>query len=199
MSHCLLLGATLLVVIAATRLSRPRGRKESDGFVQGCSDARYVADRRSPEWRWFHGVFDLYNGAGGDPDYWEQEEAFRHFYIGWQVEDADDAFELIEAYQDSRVKLAFDKVRLIIAAGWLSDAESRRICEEAKRELQATFEGWEELACSIQEGRAQWHGGETPAVRQRMDRGFLAFARDHVFHRLSFHEGISAHVTQPIC
>lgn len=148
------------MVVIASRFTRPRGRKESDGFVDGCSDKRYIADRRVPERRWFHGVYAMYNGSEGDPAYWEQEHAIRHFYVGWQVEGPEDAFELIQAYQESRVNLAFDKVRLIIvaqvcvAAGWLSQDDAWRICEEAKVQLQASFDSWESLARAVQEGRA---------------------------------------------
>lgn len=153
---------------------------------------RYYADRKDPVKAWFHGIYALQYGMKTDPGYWSVERASEHMYSGWGFSDEQITLESLEWYLEEPVGPAYDMVRSIIvartcvAAGWISPARGRELCERAQRRILELVNDWEELAREIAVGRLEVFGGKLPRGRKKRDQANLEFGRKHVFPRVPF-------------
>ncbi len=156
-----------------------------------CTEPRYLADRRDPMRRWFHGALAVYRGDCGDPGYWDRSCAV-HQLSCWSCKQPADVMELINEYQSGETTTAFDKLRIIWlaraaeGAGWMSPEQSWRWCEQAKAALLTTYRDWESVAIDTVAGRAEWYGGDIPDDQRKSTDESLAFAKRHVLPLVPF-------------
>lgn len=150
-------------------------------------DPRYYADRQDPQRYWVQAVYAVYRGDVGDPAYWDPEDARREIQQGWSTPDREQLLALIQRYVAGECTPAFDHVRIIwlarlgAGAGWLDEATSWGYALQSKAMLQYGYTGWPALVAGLEQGRAQWYGGEDqvpPGERERREEHHR-FAQQH--------------------
>lgn len=78
--------------------------------------------------------------------------------------------------------------RIGAGAGWLDEATSWGYALQSKTALQYGYTGWPALATGLEQGRAQWYGGEDqvpPQERQRRQEHYQ-LAQQHFFPTCPF-------------